>query len=332
MIARLIGILIMLMAAAAPAAADVFKPAYLELRQTGPETYDVLWKVPALDEATTIGITPLFPAGTSALDAPQSVFSSGSAALRWKARVPGGLEGKTIRFDGLDRAGLDVLVRLERSDGSSQVEQVLPGESAIEFRSSLGTLEVAVTYLVIGIEHILMGVDHLLFVAGLVLLVRGHGRLFWTITAFTIAHSITLALATLGFVNVPGPPVEAAIALSIIFVALEIVRGQHGHPSLASDRPWLIGFSFGLLHGLGFAGALAEVGLPHKSIPMALLFFNVGVEVGQLFFVGTLLLAAAAVRRSIRNLDPRRSVVLPAYVIGGVASYWFIERLAAFVA
>ena len=330
MIARLVGLLILLVAAAAPAIADVFKPAYLELRQTGPETYDVLWKVPALDEATTIGVSPVFPPGTREIVNPRSTFSSGSAALHWKARVPGGLEGKTIRFDQLDRAGIDVLVRLQRSDGSSQVEQVLPGDAGVDFRSSPGSLEVVLTYLTIGIEHILQGIDHLLFVAGLVLLVRGRRQLFWTITAFTVAHSITLALATLGVVNVPGPPVEAVIALSIVFVALEILRRQSGHPSLASEKPWLIGFSFGLLHGLGFAGALAEVGLPHGSIPMALLFFNIGVEVGQLLFVGALLLAAAAVRRSIRNVGPRWSVVLPAYVIGGVASYWVIERVSSF--
>jgi len=330
MIGRLACMLLALLLAAAPAAADVFKPAYLQLRQTGPETYAVLWKLPALDEATTVGVAPVFPRGTSELGERQATFSSGSAAVRWNARVSGGIEGKAIRFEGLEDRGLDVLVRLERSDGSSQVEQVLPGRAEVEFRPSPGPLEVAQTYLTIGIQHILQGIDHLLFVAGLVMLVRGRRRLFWTITAFTIAHSITLAMATLGVVNVPGPPVEAAIALSIVFVALEILRRQAGHPSLASEEPWLIGFSFGLLHGLGFAGALAEVGLPHNSIPLALLFFNVGVEVGQLLFVAALLVLAAGIRRVPRALEPRWAVTVPAYAIGGTASYWLFERLASF--
>jgi hydrogenase/urease accessory protein HupE len=201
--------------------------------------------------------------------------------------------------------------------------------------ASPGPFEVITSYTWLGIEHILLGIDHLLFVAALVMLVRGRRQLLLTITAFTVAHSITLALATLGVLNVPGPPVEAVIALSIAFVAVEIVRRHNGHPSLASEKPWLVAFSFGLLHGLGFAGALAEVGLPQNSIPLALLFFNVGVEIGQLLFVAALLLAAAAFRRvrahvSTNPVDPRFTVVLPAYAIGGLASFWLFERIAAF--
>ena len=150
------------------------------------------------------------------------------------------------------------------------------------------------TYTVLGIEHILTGVDHLMFVLALIMLVRGTRRLLVTVTAFTLAHSITLALATLGIIHVPGPPVEATIALSIVFVASEIVQGLRGHEGLAAKKPWLVAFSFGLLHGLGFAGALAEVGLPVNAIPLALLFFNIGVEIGQLLFIAAVIAAARA--------------------------------------
>ena len=331
MIARLIGLVLLLLAVAAPAAADVFKPAYLELRQTGPETYDVLWKQPALDEATTIGVTPVFPDGTSQLTSPQTSFAASSATLRWRAHVPGGLEGKAIRFDQLDQTGIEVLVRLERADGSSQVERVLTTQSEVEFKASPGPLEVVQTYSMLGIEHILLGFDHLCFVLALVLIVRGTRRLIWTVTAFTLAHSITLALATLEVVQVPGPPVEATIALSIIFVANEIVQQRRGREGLASKRPWLVAFAFGLLHGLGFAGALAEIGLPANAIPLALLFFNVGVEIGQLLFIGAVLLAMQLLSKLAEGrTEMRHAAVVAAYAIGGIASYWVIERISSF--
>ena len=185
------------------------------------------------------------------------------------------------------------------------------------------------TYTGLGIGHILTGVDHLLFVLALVLIVRGRRRLLLTITAFTIAHSITLALATLGVVRIAGPPVEATIALSIVFVASEILRLRQGREGIAVRKPWVIAFAFGLLHGLGFAGALAEVGLPQNSIPLALLFFNVGVEIGQLIFIAVVLAFAAIARRVLRNHD-EWTVALPAYLIGSVASFWVFERIAAF--
>jgi hydrogenase/urease accessory protein HupE len=197
--------------------------------------------------------------------------------------------------------------------------------------ASPGSFEVARTYTRLGIEHILTGFDHLLFVLALVLLVRGTRRLLWTVTAFTLAHSITLALATLGVIRVPGPPVEATIALSIVFVASEIVQQARGREGLAARKPWLVAFSFGLLHGLGFAGALAEVGLPQNAIPLALLFFNLGVEIGQLLFIAAvLLLARLAQRLAAGRIDPARASLVAAYAIGGMASYWVIERVSAF--
>jgi hydrogenase/urease accessory protein HupE len=185
----------------------------------------------------------------------------------------------------------------------------------------------------LGIEHILSGFDHLLFVLGLVLLVQGTRRLLGTITAFTAAHSLTLAGATLGWVHVPGPPVEASIALSIVFVASEIVHTRQGRYSVTQHYPWIVAFTFGLLHGFGFAGALAEVGLPQSSIPVALLFFNVGVEIGQLLFVGVVLAVIAAGWRAGQRLRLSRPVwiwrIAP-YAIGALASFWVVERIAAF--
>jgi hydrogenase/urease accessory protein HupE len=328
MIRTLILLLITLLAA--PASADDFKPAYLQLTQTGADTYDVLWKVPALDEATTLKLKPRFPPGTTELNPRRGTFANGATVIRWSIAVPGGLDGKPVGFEGLSLVRTDVLVRLARPDGTEQLERMNPGQPVFTAVPSPGPFEVITSYTWLGIEHILLGVDHLLFVAALVMLVRGTRQLLLTITAFTIAHSITLALATLGLLDVPGPPVEAIIALSIMFVAVEILRRHRGHPSLASEKPWLVAFSFGLLHGLGFAGALAEVGLPENSIPLALLFFNVGVEIGQLLFVGALLAGAALVRRLAGPIHPRWSVVLPAYAIGGLASFWVIERIAAF--
>lgn len=316
---------------AGPVRADEFKPAYLQLTETAPGRYDVLWKVPALDAETVLKLKPVFPPGTREVTPRRQSYVGGAAVIRWTAEVPGGLYGRAVGFDGLETTRVDILVRLQRADGSEQLERLNPATPQFLASPSPGPWEVVTSYTWLGIEHILLGVDHLLFVAALVMLVRGVRQLLWTITAFTIAHSITLALATLGFVDVPGPPVEAIIALSILFVALEILRREQGHPSLASEKPWLVAFSFGLLHGLGFAGALAEVGLPETSIPLALLFFNVGVEIGQLLFVGVLLGGAALVRRLAGGpIDRRLGVVLPAYAIGGLASFWVFERVFAF--
>ena len=316
-----------------PVGADEFKPGYLQLTQLDRETYDVLWKVPAIDESTTLKATPLFPEGTEALTPVRSTYSQGVTVQRWRIRVPAGLDGKAISFAQLSETRIDVLARLVRLDGSVQLERILPVSPTFVVRASLGRLEVVRTYTTLGVEHILSGFDHLLFVLALVLLVQGTSRLLWTITAFTAAHSLTLAGATLGWVHVPGPPVEASIALSIVFIASEIAHARQGRRSLTQQYPWVVAFTFGLLHGFGFAGALAEVGLPASSIAIALLFFNVGVEIGQLLFVAGVLLTIAAGWRIARRLSvsppPWLWRVAP-YAIGGLASFWLIERVAAF--
>ena len=315
----------------APALADDFRPAYLQITQDDATTYDVLWKVPALGEDAVLKVRPEFPPGTNRLTQQRRSYANGVAVQRWRIRAPGGLEGKTIAFPGLSETRIDVLARLARADGTVQLERILPSDPEFLVQASPGAFEVVQTYTVLGIGHILTGFDHLCFVLALVMIVGFNRRLIWTVTAFTAAHSITLALATLGVIHVPRSPVEATIALSIVFVASEIVQQRRGREGLATRKPWLVAFAFGLLHGLGFAGALAEIGLPTNSIPLALLFFNIGVEIGQLLFIAAvfgafqLLLLAAANR-----VDLKRAAIVPAYLIGGIASYWTIERTISF--
>ncbi|HZF26389.1 MAG TPA: HupE/UreJ family protein [Steroidobacteraceae bacterium] len=311
------------------ASADVFRPAYLELRQTDADSYDVLWKVPAQGETLRLAIDVRFPPGTQRITEPRGQFVGAAYVERWKVRWPGGLAGERISIGGLPGSVTDVLARVERIDGSSQVAKLEPAAPSFVVAATASNLEVARNYLVLGVEHILGGVDHLLFVLALLLIVRGVRRVILTITAFTVAHSITLAAATLGYIHVPGPPVEASIALSIVFVAAEIVHGLQGRPGLTARAPWVVAFTFGLLHGFGFAGALAEVGLPQHAIPVALLFFNVGVELGQLLFVGAVALIVWAAGK-VRISWPRWTEVLPAYVIGTVAMYWVIQRVLDF--
>ena len=317
--------------AAAPARADEFRPAYLQLIQKDATTYDVLWKVPALNESAVLKVRPVFPPGTTNVTPQRNSYANGIAVQRWRIEVPGGLEGKAVAFAGLPETRIDVLARLTRDDGSVQLERILAIDPQFKVKASPGPFEVVQTYTILGIEHILTGFDHLCFVFALVLIVRGDRRLIWTVTAFTLAHSITLALATMEVIHVPGPPVEATIALSIVFVASEIVQQQRGREGLAAKQPWIVAFAFGLLHGLGFAGALAEVGLPANAIPLALLFFNVGVEVGQLLFIAAVLSAMALLSRlAAGRTELRHAMIVPAYFIGGVASYWVIERVSNF--
>ena len=322
----IVGLCVLLSAAAATA--DEFRPGYLELREQDGETWEVFWKVPARDGQPRPGIDVVFPADTVNLSEPRAAFHAGAYSERWRLQRPGGLIGQTVRIDGLRADVTDVLVRVQRSDGTSQLTRLLPSDPAFVVAASAGAAEVARTYLVLGVEHILLGIDHLLFVLALLLIVKGAGRVVVTVTAFTVAHSITLAAATLGLVRVPSPPVEAVIALSIVFVAAEIVNGVRGRPGLTARWPWLVAFIFGLLHGFGFAGALGEIGLPQNAIPLALFCFNVGVELGQLLFVAAFSVAAWLMAR-MRKAWPRWIELAPAYGIGSVAMFWVLQRVAA---
>ncbi|HYN27363.1 MAG TPA: HupE/UreJ family protein [Burkholderiales bacterium] len=314
---------------AAPALAHEARPAYLQLRQTDAETYDVLWKVPGLGEDKRLALDVEFASGTTTIDPLRVSFANNAFVQRWRVQRAGGLDGTSIRIAGLQATLTDVLVRLERLDGTTQTIRVMPASPEFVIEASPGHWEVARTYLGLGVEHILLGIDHLLFVLALVILVEGARRLVWTITAFTAAHSLTLAAATLGWVHVPPPPVEACIALSIVFLASEIMHARAGRPGLTCRQPWTVAFMFGLLHGLGFAGALSEVGLPANAIPTALLFFNVGVEIGQLLFIAAVLAVIAGARR-VRLPRGNWSWQLPVYAIGMVAGYWTIDRVAGF--
>ena len=318
------------LAATASTWADVFRPAYLELRQRDAETFDVTWRVPAQGGTMRLAIHVGFPAGTVNLSEPRGTFLTDSFVERWTVRRPGGFASQTIRIDGLPGSMTDVLARVERDDGTAQVARLLPAEPAFVVESPANASGVAWTYLGLGIEHILSGIDHLLYILAVLFLVKGWRRIVATMSAFTATHSLTLSAAALGWVHVPQPPVEASIALSIVFVAREIVETRRGRPGLTGRWPWVVSFTFGLMHGFGFAGALAEVGLPTRAIPVALLFFNVGVEVGQLLFVAGVLTVIAAATRVPRHW-PRWLEAIPAYTIGSIAMFWVIERVAVFV-
>jgi hydrogenase/urease accessory protein HupE len=318
-----------LLFAACIAHADEFRPAYLEIRPAGAETYDLLWKVPAPGGDRRLALYVRLPPGGSDVTEPRAGFVGAAHIERRRIHQPGGLEGRTIAIDGLAGSGAEVLARVERDDGTAQVIRLLPSRTTFEVEASTGKLEVARTYVLLGIEHILLGVDHLLFVLALLIIVRGGTRILLTVTAFTVAHSITLVAATLGWLALPGAPVEATIALSIAFLAREIAMTRRGKTGLTERMPWLVAFVFGLLHGLGFAGALAEIGLPQNAIPLALLCFNVGVEAGQLLFVGAVLGVAWIARNGIAGRRPMLDAIA-SYAIGGVASFWMIERVAAF--
>jgi hydrogenase/urease accessory protein HupE len=303
------------------------RPAYLQLQQTAVDAYDVFWKVPALGKSMRLRLDVEFPPECSNVKQPRGVFANNAYTEQWSIVCNGGLAGATVRIDGLTATLTDVLVRIERLDGSSQVTRITSSDPSFVVEAMPSRFEVTRTYLVLGIEHILTGVDHLLFVSGLLLLVSDTRKLFLTISAFTLSHTVTLTLASLGFVHVPPAPVEAVIALSILFVAYEVLRKEK-KSGLAQRRPWLVAFSFGLLHGLGFAGGLSAAGLPAGHIPLALGFFSAGVEIGHFSFVGSVLLIRSALKRRLRL--PDWSWRIAPYGIGSCASFWLIARLLAF--
>lgn len=335
---RGLAFMVLLAALLGPAAhAHEVRPGYLEIRQVDIETFDVLWKVPANGEYR-LRLHARLPDKCEGAPT-QGTFAGGAFVERWRANCPGGLVGRTIYIDGLSATRTDVLARIEWQDGTTQAARLTPENTEFEVAAAPGALEVAKTYFVLGVEHILLGIDHLLFVLGLVLLVGNRKRLVATVTAFTVAHSITLAAATLGLVHVAQAPVEAVIALSIMFVAAEIIHGKNGVPRLATQAPWLVAFVFGWLHGFGFAGALQEIGLPQKDVPLALLFFNVGVEVGQLMFITAAIAVFSVLTRLLRRQGshdhgPWHSETLirapVAYAVGSIAAFWTVQRVIGF--
>jgi hydrogenase/urease accessory protein HupE len=311
-----------------PASCDEVRPAYLEVRETRQGEYTVLLETPMRGE-TRLSLHATFSGNTESIT-PVVTRTTGDAAVQtWRMRAPEPLAGQTVGIFGLDGTVSDALVRIQFADGNEWVQRLTPQRPTVVIPSQQTAGGVAAIYLKLGIEHILTGFDHLLFVLALLIISRTMWLLVKTITAFTLAHSITLALATLGYVQMPSRPVEAVIALSIVFVAVEIVHARQGREGLAARAPWIVAFTFGLLHGLGFAGALNEVGLPQGHIPTALLFFNVGVEIGQLMFVAAVSALVALLRWSRLRL-PHGIELVPPYAIGSVAMFWVIQRVAVF--
>jgi hydrogenase/urease accessory protein HupE len=327
-----LGALCALSLARAAAAHDA-RPAYLEVEELTPGRYAILWRIPVLS-GMRLPVGLRLPEAMRGVTEPAvQQLSDSLVERRWVEADADALAGARIEFPGLEATITDVLVRVSRLDGTRTTTLVRPARPWVELEARRGALAVAGAYLVHGVEHILLGFDHLLFVLGLILIVRSTRALLWTITAFTLAHSLTLALATLGITRVPGPPVEAAIAASILLLACEILRVQRGEASLTARWPWLVAFAFGLLHGFGFAGALTAVGLPAGDVPLALFAFNLGVELGQLAFVAAVLAGIALARRTglLAGLE-RHALPLAARAIGVLAAFWLFERLAGFVA
>ena len=322
-------IVLLLILFASNAGAHKLQPAYLEINQQTSATFSILWKRPLVGNSP-MNIYPHFPESCSNITEPSVSPFKGFALERWLIDCgENGLTNKAIAIDGLESTVTDTLLRIDLGDTGMHTAVLKPGSPVFDVPDKPSKAKVAGSYLVLGIEHILGGFDHLLFVLGLLLIVRSTILLIKTITAFTLAHSVTLAMAALGFVSVPQAPVEAVIALSILFLATELSKQQRGEIGLTSRSPWLVALSFGLLHGFGFAGALTEIGLPQSDIPLALLFFNVGVEVGQLIFVA-LVLAVCWVLSRIRIHWPQWVEQVPPYAIGSLAAFWLIQRTLSF--
>ncbi|MEM7137863.1 MAG: HupE/UreJ family protein [Myxococcota bacterium] len=306
------------------ASAHLFAPALLEVRQLDETSVAVRWKQPAVRQMGS-ALQPSLPASCYSQPAESKLEGTGMVS-EWLATCPEGLVGQRFEVSGIGGSGADVLLRITLIDGRT-LSQVLKADApffVVPERQSKSS--VAQSYIGLGVEHILGGWDHLLFVLGLVLLVGWGKNLLWTVTAFTVGHSVTLALAVLGFVNVPQAPIEALIALSIYFLAVELVGKIRGKLTLVERAPWIVAAGFGLLHGLGFAGALTEVGLPAEEIPLALFSFNVGIELGQLAFVAVVMLVWTALR-ALPWSWPKWVAYAPAYLIGCLAAFWFFERV-----
>ena len=305
------------------------QPGLLQITQQDANHYEVLWRAPIYFGKPHPASLKL-PANWKTVRPMTRRQLKDSELYQYYVSVdPGSIHGSIILLPGLETTTTDVLMRVVYADGSSSTTIIKPGEPRVTIEGPRSAWWVAWDYTVLGTEHILSGIDHLLFVLALLLIVTGTRTLLITISSFTLAHSITLAAATLGWLWVPGPPVEAVIALSILFLASELLKVNRGQPSLTGSYPWLVAFTFGLLHGFGFAGALTQVGLPQNEIPLALLMFNVGVEIGQLMFIVVMFLIIKALHK-IRYKWPKWVYQLPAYGIGGIAAFWFVERVIGF--
>ena len=321
------GVLLAFVLIVPPVWAHEARPAYLEIKETAPNQYSVLWRTPVL-AGMRLPVRLQLPADVKELREPNVEELADSLVERhWIDTGPNGLAGRRIDFVGLQATITDVVIHAEMFDGRKSTTIAHPSQPWIELAANQSTFGVIRTYVVQGIRHILFGADHMLFVLGLLLIVKDRWMLLKTVTAFTVAHSITLAIATLGYAEVPLVPLNAGIALSILFLGPEIVRSWRGETSFTIRHPWVVAFAFGLLHGFGFATALTSSGLPRHDLPLALVCFNVGVELGQLGFVGLIL----ALERSFRVLEvrwPHWVEAVPGYAVGSLGAFWTIQRVA----
>ena len=324
---------LMLVALALPmqAFSHEMDPGYLELSAMDHDRWRVTWRVPDVGGAP-MSLAAKLPDGCDTVEQAQPHFDGRGWSSISIVHCADGLVGGRIVIGGLERARTDVLVRYETGFGEGTAARLTPAQNELEIASRPGHAEVLATHVVLGGTHIIEGFDHLLFVLALLLLVRNARRLLLAVTAFTIAHSITLAAAATGWLRVPSSPVEVVIALSIVFLAWELAKPPERRDPVAEQFPAVISFSFGLVHGLGFAGALREIGLPQHDIPTALFAFNLGVELGQIAFIGAVL-GVGAVLEKVVPVRPRRRARLQtvtSYLIGSMAAFWAIQRFGSF--
>jgi len=315
---------------AMPVNADEIRPALLDIKEQNTGLFAVTWKVPMRGDKV-LAITPILPGILELVGTPTLKNLPGALIEHATYKISAGsLPGQLIEIEGLTRVQTDVLLLIQLQDGSQHSAILRPSAPRYEIPLEASKLKVAGDYWLLGTIHILEGADHLLFVLALLLIVSGLGQLIKAITAFTVAHSITLVLATLELVQLPAAPTEAIIALSILFLAVEIVHKHDGKIGITERWPWVVAFLFGLFHGLGFAGALAEIGVPQQEVPLALFMFNVGVETGQLLFVAVVLSLIALLRRLPLAIPQGAWRIMP-YSIGGLAAYWTIDRVMSFM-
>jgi hypothetical protein len=323
----LVGVFLAMTVSVPIARGHEMRPAYLELKETAAGQFNLLWRIPVMNRQR-LPIALELPDGLKDLKQPRVAALADSLVERRSIDAgPNGLAGKRIDFTGLETTTTYALVRVEMLDGRNWTTIVHPSQPWVEIAASQSKLALMGTYIVEGIRHIIFGVDHLLFVLGLLLIVKNWLALIETVTAFTIAHSITLAVATFGYADAPSLPLNAAIALSILFLGPEIVRVWRGQTSFTIRHPWVVAFVFGLIHGFGFASALTSAGLARANIPIALLSFNVGVEFGQISFI----VLVYALERSFRQLEirwPLWATALPGYTVGTLGAFWTIQRTA----
>ncbi len=314
-------------------------PAALRVDEVSPHVFAVVWRLPAT-QGPAPAMQPQFPSECQPVGPRVQSALPGALTARWNMQCPGGLMGKALRINGQENYLLDTVVRLSQLDGTVLSRVARARAPSVVFEVAAARSSDGGGFFQLGVEHILGGVDHLLFVFCLLLWVRGFWPLLRTITGFTVGHSVTLSLATMGWVQLPGPPIEACIALSIVFLATTLARQSLSHEEEAHEkvspgrRPWLVAMAFGLLHGFGFASALSQVGLPSQGLALVLLKFNLGVEAGQLLFV-VVVLAALQMLRWLTTHSPwpgwgnsRVWVQLAGYGAGCVSVFWLLQRLA----